>query len=73
MALAAAQFMVIMDTSNLGIALPEMQRDLGFSQGQLQWVVNAYVITPAAVFSCSADASPTCSAPGRSLTPARST
>ncbi|MBC7273406.1 MAG: MFS transporter [Streptomyces sp.] len=43
--LAAAQFMVIMDTSIIGVALPEMQRDLGFSQGELQWVFNAYVIT----------------------------
>ncbi|MGW0483519.1 MFS transporter [Nonomuraea sp. NPDC003214] len=42
--LAAAQFMVIMDTSIIGVALPDMQRDLGFSQGDLQWVFNAYVI-----------------------------
>ncbi|GGO41440.1 MFS transporter [Streptomyces lasiicapitis] len=42
--LAAAQFMVIMDTSIIGVALPEMQRELGFSQGELQWVFNAYVI-----------------------------
>ncbi|MET9686593.1 MFS transporter [Streptomyces coeruleorubidus] len=42
--LATAQFMVIMDTSIIGVALPEMQRDLGFSQGELQWVFNAYVI-----------------------------
>jgi EmrB/QacA subfamily drug resistance transporter len=43
--LAAAQFMVIMDTSIIGVALPEMQRDLGFSQGELQWIFNAYVIS----------------------------
>lgn len=42
--LAAAQFMVITDTSIIGVALPEMHRDLGFSQGDLQWVFNAYVI-----------------------------
>jgi EmrB/QacA subfamily drug resistance transporter len=42
--LATAQFMVIMDTSIIGVALPEMQKDLGFSQGDLQWVFNAYVI-----------------------------
>ncbi|MFF2021835.1 MFS transporter [Streptomyces sp. NPDC058171] len=42
--LATAQFMVIMDTSIIGVALPEMQRDLGFSQGDLQWVFNSYVI-----------------------------
>ncbi|MEU4408044.1 MFS transporter [Streptosporangium sp. NPDC023963] len=42
--LAAAQFMVIMDTSIIGVALPDIQRDLGFSPGDLQWVFNAYVI-----------------------------
>ncbi|MFI0544918.1 MFS transporter [Streptomyces sp. WSLK1-3] len=42
--LAAAQFMVIMDTSIIGVALPEMQRDLGFTQEDLQWVFNAYVV-----------------------------
>ncbi|MFJ9828972.1 MFS transporter [Streptomyces sp. NPDC101160] len=42
--LAAAQFMVIMDTSIIGVALPEMQKALGFSQSELQWIFNAYVI-----------------------------
>ncbi|WP_214319206.1 MFS transporter [Nonomuraea sediminis] len=42
--LAAAQFMVIMDTSIIGVALPDMQRELGFTQSGLQWVFNAYVI-----------------------------
>ncbi|MGW0178437.1 MFS transporter, partial [Nocardia sp. NPDC003345] len=42
--IAAAQFMVIMDTSIIGIALPEMQAELGFSQENLSWVFNAYVI-----------------------------
>ncbi|PBC35401.1 MFS transporter [Rhodococcus sp. ACS1] len=42
--IAAAQFMVIMDTSIIGIALPKMQTDLGFSQENLTWVFNAYVI-----------------------------
>ena len=42
--IAAAQFMVIMDTSIIGVALPEMQADLGFSQEHLSWVFNAYVI-----------------------------
>jgi EmrB/QacA subfamily drug resistance transporter len=42
--LATAQFMVIMDTSIIAVALPEMQRDLGFSSGSLQWVFNAYVV-----------------------------
>jgi EmrB/QacA subfamily drug resistance transporter len=42
--LAGAQFMVIMDTSIIGVALPDMQHALGFSPGGLQWVFNAYVV-----------------------------
>jgi EmrB/QacA subfamily drug resistance transporter len=42
--IAAAQFMVIMDTSIIGVALPRIQEDLGFSQENLSWVFNAYVI-----------------------------
>ncbi|MFD1150621.1 MFS transporter [Saccharothrix hoggarensis] len=42
--LAAAQFMVIMDTSIIAVALPDMQRDLGFTPGGLQWVFNAYAV-----------------------------
>ncbi|RIJ67801.1 MFS transporter [Nakamurella silvestris] len=43
-AIAAAQFVVIMDTSIIGVALPQMQSDLGFSQENLSWVFNAYVV-----------------------------
>jgi EmrB/QacA subfamily drug resistance transporter len=42
--IAAAQFMVIMDTSIIGVALPRIQKDLGFSQESLSWVFNAYVV-----------------------------
>ncbi len=42
--IAAAQFMVIMDTSIIGVALPKMQADLGFSPEGLSWVFNAYVV-----------------------------
>jgi len=42
--LCAAQFIVILDTSIIGIALPAMQQALGFSAAGLQWVFNAYVI-----------------------------
>jgi len=42
--IAAAQFMVIMDTSIIGVALPRIQEDLGFSQESLSWVFNAYVV-----------------------------
>ncbi|MGW6913323.1 MFS transporter [Kitasatospora sp. NPDC054939] len=42
--IALAQFMVIMDTSIIGVALPEMQTALGFSPENLSWVFNAYVV-----------------------------
>ncbi len=42
--IAAAQFMVIMDTSIIGVALPQIQRELGFSPEGLSWVFNAYVV-----------------------------
>ncbi len=42
--IATAQFMVIMDTSIIGVALPKMQGDLDFSQENLSWVFNAYVV-----------------------------
>lgn len=42
--IALAQFVVIMDTSIVGVALPQMQEDLGFSPENLSWVFNAYVI-----------------------------
>ena len=42
--IAAAQFMVIMDTSIIGVALPEIQQDLGFTSQGLSWVFNAYVV-----------------------------
>ena len=41
---ALAQFMVIMDTSIIGVALPRIQADLGFSPENLSWVFNAYVV-----------------------------
>ncbi len=42
--IALAQFVVIMDTSIIGVALPEIQADLGFSPEDLSWVFNAYVV-----------------------------
>lgn len=42
--IATAQFMVIMDTSIIGVALPDMQRALDFSADGLTWVFNAYVV-----------------------------
>ena len=42
--IATAQFVVIMDTSIVGVALPYIQRDLGFTAESLSWVFNAYVV-----------------------------
>ena len=42
--IALAQFMVIMDTSIIGVALPDIRADLSFAPGDLSWVFNAYVI-----------------------------
>ena len=42
--LCAAQFIVILDTSIIAIALPDMQRGLDISPSNLQWVFNAYVV-----------------------------
>jgi len=42
--LALAQFMVVLDVTIVNVALPAIQRDLGFSADGLQWVVNAYTL-----------------------------
>ncbi|GAB3918225.1 MFS transporter [Microlunatus endophyticus] len=39
---AIAQLMVVLDSSVVNIALPSAQKDLGFSNGDRQWVVTAY-------------------------------
>ena len=38
------QLMIMLDTTIVNVALPYIQRDLGFSQADLTWVVNAYLI-----------------------------
>jgi EmrB/QacA subfamily drug resistance transporter len=40
-----AQFMVILDVSVVNVALPTIRHSLGFSEVNLQWVVNAYTVT----------------------------
>jgi EmrB/QacA subfamily drug resistance transporter len=40
-----AQFMVILDATIVNVALPSIQADLGMSESDLQWVVNAYALT----------------------------
>jgi EmrB/QacA subfamily drug resistance transporter len=43
--IAAAQLMVVLDGTIVNVALPHIQRALGFSGTGLEWVVNAYAIT----------------------------
>ena len=42
--LCAAQFVVVLDVTIVAVALPAIQRDLGFSAAGLQWVVTAYTL-----------------------------
>ena len=37
--------MVVLDISIVNVALPSIQKDLGFSAANLQWVVTAYSLT----------------------------
>jgi EmrB/QacA subfamily drug resistance transporter len=43
--LCVTQFMVILDAAIVNVALPTIGRALDFSQDNLSWVVNAYVLT----------------------------
>lgn len=42
--LCAATLMTIVDETVVSVALPTIQRDLGFATSELSWVVNAYLI-----------------------------
>ena len=37
--------MIVLDVTIVNVALPSIQEDLGFSQGNLTWVVNAFLVT----------------------------
>src|SRR5689334_24782368 len=43
--LCVGMLMIILDMTIVNVALPSIQRDLGFSQSNLAWVVNGYLIT----------------------------
>ena len=43
--LCVAQFVVVLDASIVNVALPTIGEALGFSESNLPWVVNAYVLT----------------------------
>src|SRR5882724_6525908 len=43
--LCAVQFLDIVDSSIMNVALPSVRRDLHFSQQSLQWVLSGYLLT----------------------------
>jgi EmrB/QacA subfamily drug resistance transporter len=43
--LCVAQFVVVLDASIVNVALPTIGKALDFTEGNLPWVVNAYVLT----------------------------
>ena len=42
--LCVGMLMIVLDITIVNVALPSIQDDLGFSQNDLAWVVNAYLI-----------------------------
>jgi EmrB/QacA subfamily drug resistance transporter len=45
LATCVAMFMLLLDITIVNVALPEIQRDLGASFTDLQWVIDAYALT----------------------------
>jgi EmrB/QacA subfamily drug resistance transporter len=43
--LCLGDLMIVLDVTIVGVALPSIREDLGFSQSSLAWVANAYLIT----------------------------
>src|SRR6185437_9831993 len=42
--ICVAQFMVILDATIVNVALPSIQKDLGLSEANLQWIISAYTL-----------------------------
>jgi EmrB/QacA subfamily drug resistance transporter len=45
MVVCLAQLMIVLDVTIVNVALPSIQHDLHFSQANLTWVVNAFLVT----------------------------
>ena len=45
MVVCLAQLMIVLDVTIVNVALPSIQQDLHFSQANLTWVVNAFLVT----------------------------
>ena len=64
--LCLGDLMIVLDVTIVGVALPSIREDLGFSEESLAWVVNAYLITfggflPSAVGSATSSGTGGCS------------
>ena len=42
--ICVAQFMVILDATIVNVALPSIQKDLGLSEANLQWIISSYTL-----------------------------
>ena len=42
---ALAQLMIALDATIMNVALPSLQRSLGFADDERQWVITAYTVT----------------------------
>src|SRR5881227_3854653 len=48
-AVSVATFMLLLDITVVNVALPSIRKDLGASFSDLQWVIDAYALTLAAL------------------------
>ena len=48
-AVAVGTFMLLLDVTIVNVALPDIQKDLDSSFSQLQWVIDAYALSLAAL------------------------
>src|SRR5436853_7793667 len=49
LAVSVATFMLLLDITVVNVALPSIRKDLGASFSDLQWVIDAYALTLAAL------------------------
>jgi len=67
-AVSLGLFMIMLDNTVVNVALPSIERDLGMSLSQLEWVVTGYALTFAA-FMLTGGNSPTSWAGGSCSSP----
>ncbi|MFZ4721646.1 MAG: DHA2 family efflux MFS transporter permease subunit [Phycisphaerales bacterium] len=49
LAMTGSLSMIMLDVTVVGVSLPAIQHDLGLTAGQMQWVVNAYILALASL------------------------